>query len=135
MKTPREILFERHKGTEQKLDAIRASVVAECVRPESQPTTSIVVALWQELFWPYRRIWAGLSMVWVGIIALWLTEPGTPTHESVRVAPQMAAAVIVEQRRELALVLGETEGSQPVPPPQPPLPRPRSARRPNVAAV
>jgi hypothetical protein len=135
MKTPREILFEKHKGAEQKLDAIRASVIAECVRPEPQPTTSVVSALWQELVWPYRSIWAGLSVVWVGIIALWLTEPGTVTRKAVGIAPQMAAAVIVEQRRDLALVLGESEGSQPVPPPQRPLPRPHSARRPNIVGV
>jgi hypothetical protein len=134
MKTPREILFEKHKGAEQKLDAIRESVVSECGRRQSQQETNVFRALWQELVWPYRRIWAGLSVVWAGIIALWLTEPGTPARETVRIAPQMAAAVFVEQRRELALVLGETEGPQPVPP-QPSLPRPHSARRPDVVTV
>ena len=92
-------------------------------------------ALWRELFLPYRSIWAGLSVVWVVIIALWMTEPGTPTRETSRVAPQMAAAVIMEQRRELALVLGEPEGPQPVPPPPSLLPRPHSARRPNIVGV
>jgi hypothetical protein len=135
MKTPREILFEKHKGAEQKLDAIRANVVAECGRPRPQQETNVFMALWQDLILPYRRIWTGLSVVWVGIIALWLTEPGKPARETVRVTPQMAAAVIVEQRRELALVLGESEGPQPVPPPQLPLPRPHSARRTNAAVV
>jgi hypothetical protein len=144
MKTPREILFEKHKAAQQKLDAIRESVVSECGRPQPQQTANIpahsvgtLAALWRELFWPYRRIWAGLSVVWVGIIALRLTEPGTPVRETVRVTPQMAATVIMEQRRELALVLGETGGPQVAlpPPPQPALPRPRSERRPNIVAV
>jgi hypothetical protein len=144
MKTPREILFEKHKAAQQKLDAIRESIVSECARPRPQqaanvPTHAVgtLAAFWQELFWPYRRIWTGLSVVWVGIIALRLTEPGTAVRETVRVTPQMAAAVIVEQRRELALVLGDTGGPQVAlpPPPQPALPRPRSERRSDIFAV
>lgn len=135
MKTPREILFGKHKSAEQKLDAIRARVVAGCIRPEPQPTASIVAALWQELFLPYRRIWAGLAVVWVGIIVLHVSEPGTAAHETVPVTPQMATAVIAEQRRELALVFGEGDGPQVALPPQVPLPRPRSERRPDICTV
>jgi hypothetical protein len=135
MKTPREILFEKHRAAGQKLDAIRESIVSECGRPRPQQATNVFRVLWQELVWPCRRIWVGLSVVWVGIIALWLTEPGTAVRETVRVAPQMAAAVIVEQRRELALALGESEVPQPVPQPQPSLPRPHSARRPDTVTV
>ncbi len=135
MKTPREILFAKHKDVEGKLDAIRAAVVLECAQPEAQPAVNIFMALWQELVLPYRRIWSGLAVVWVGILALWVTEPGAAAQKTVRVAPQMAAAVIMEQRRELALVLGENGSSQVALPSPPPLPRPRSEQRQSFITV
>src|SRR5450759_2980645 len=89
MKTPRDILFARHRATAPKLDVIRQSTVAavcdrristDCAHERRSQTaattqnrlTSLVTSLlccsnkfWLELIWPCRRIWTGLATVWV----------------------------------------------------------------------
>jgi hypothetical protein len=144
MKTPREILLRRHQAAESKLDAIRNEVVAEHVaagdgeklpaRTTASPAV-VVMKLWQELVWPSRRIWAGIAAVWVVIIALRMTEPGTAVQATAGFAPQTMVAVLSEQRRELAQLLGENSVPQPALPPQPLPQRPRSERRANAVAV
>ncbi len=80
MKTPREILFARHKAAAPKLDAIRRSVVRELnnedAKTQSFPTRFAPLRLccsnkfWLELIWPCRRIWTGLATVWVLIFLI-----------------------------------------------------------------
>jgi hypothetical protein len=80
MKTPREILLARHRAAVPQLDAIRRSVVAELNRPatrEQNFLASLVAGLrngcnplWRELVWPCRRVWTGLAVVWILILAV-----------------------------------------------------------------
>jgi hypothetical protein len=76
MKTPREILFGRHQAAAPKLNAIRQSAVAAvCDRRASTnaaherrsqtAATTVLQTLWHELIFPCRRIWAGLTAVWI----------------------------------------------------------------------
>ena len=77
MKTPRDILFERHRGVVPKLDAIRHNAVAQASRlsPSEELEESktgwkpVLRLLWCELIFPSRRVWAGLAAVWILIIA------------------------------------------------------------------
>jgi hypothetical protein len=79
MKTPREILLARHGAAAPKLDAIRQEVVTDLNNKDAR-TQGLVVnfaasclgcsnKLWLELVWPCRRIWAGLTAVWILIFA------------------------------------------------------------------
>ena len=76
MKTPRDVLFERHRSALPKLDVIRQSTVAAvCDRQlgmddagERRSQTAAyndLACVLAELIWPSRRIWAGLASVWV----------------------------------------------------------------------
>lgn len=81
MKTPREILLERHRAAAPKLEAIRRAVVAEELNNQGTKEQSSgldLVAwlpvcskvLWRELVLPSQRIWASLTAVWLLIIAV-----------------------------------------------------------------
>jgi len=76
MKTPRDILLERHQATAPKLDAIRREAlnVAADVNRRKQPVRELTFAAtlanairlsFLELVWPCRRIWIGLTAVWI----------------------------------------------------------------------
>jgi hypothetical protein len=76
MKTPRDILFTRHQNAATKLDAVRQSTVAAVCdrRPSTNDAherrsqtaaTTILQTLWRELIFPCRRIWAGLTAIWI----------------------------------------------------------------------
>jgi hypothetical protein len=79
MKTPREILLERHQTAAPKLDAICRAVLAELNHQDTK-SPSLFAALvswclggskifWRELVFPCRQIWAGLAAVWILIVA------------------------------------------------------------------
>ena len=75
MKTPREILLERHRAAAPKLDAVRHEIVAGLNHQDTraQSWTTYLVSwclggsekIWLELIWPCQRIWTGLATVWV----------------------------------------------------------------------
>src|ERR1035438_7714486 len=77
MKTPRELILERHQSAEAKLKAIRAEDLAACTRSAAQPSrqrppavdfATAAVRFWQETFWPWRRAWIGMAAIWVFIL-------------------------------------------------------------------
>jgi hypothetical protein len=109
MKTPREILLERHRAAGTKLDAIRRSVVAG-LDPEAtkeQSGTNFLAAwmfgcadrLWQELFLPSRRVWSGLAAVWVLILVINFAERDPAPAGKATAAPVMMN--LAEQQRLL----------------------------------
>src|ERR1044071_2720788 len=75
MKTPREILLERHQTVVPKLDSIRNGIVTELNRQDTKAQSylsgfvSLCLGgsknLWMELVLPSRRIWASLAVVWI----------------------------------------------------------------------
>jgi hypothetical protein len=89
MKTPREILFERHQSAQPALDDIRRQVVAGLEtersgdqpvhagesrgRPETRPEASWPG--WREFLLPFRWHLAGLGAAWLVIAALSLERP------------------------------------------------------------
>jgi hypothetical protein len=60
MKTPREILLQRHQAAAPKLDAIRADVVAGLARPSAREEFS-----WRDVVRSLRWHLAAMSVVWV----------------------------------------------------------------------
>jgi hypothetical protein len=139
MKTPREVIFERHQAAEDKLKkAIQAEDLAAYARlagkPGREPQTSfsfsaIVGQLWQDMFWPWRRVWAGVAAAWLVILGMALAAGGTPESRLARIPspdPQVLA-VLREQEKSLAQMLGRA-----APPAiaRPRTPGPRSAVEP-----
>ena len=143
MKTPRELILERHQSAEAKLKAIRADALAACARsatdPVRQPSPAFdlvtaVARFWRDTFWPWRRAWVGMAAIWAFILAFSLFTGEGPRNASTRLArpdPQVLV-VLQEQKQLLTQLLG---------PGAPPLvshlrtPGPRSAAEPPPGRV
>src|ERR1039458_9511004 len=118
MKTPRELILERHQPAEAKLKAILAEDLAACTRstalasPHRPPAFDLSTAaarFWQETFWPWRRAWIGIAAIWVFILVFNLGARETPRTASAKPARPDAAelAVLQEQKQLLAQLLGK----------------------------
>ena len=117
MKTPRELILERHQSAEAKLKAIRAEELAACARSAAQPNrqpppvfdlSTAAVRFWQETFLPWRRAWIGMAAIWVFILAFGLGARETSSIASTTPArpDAEAMAVLQEQKQLLAQLLG-----------------------------
>ncbi len=73
MKTPRELLLEKHAPAMPALDVLRRVAL-----PEPR------LGAWgflREIFWPQRLVWAALAVVWAVVVTLGTTrraQPATP---------------------------------------------------------
>jgi hypothetical protein len=107
MKTPREILFERHEAAEAKLDRIRRRVVASLsASPEvglERPCPLLwLERLWQELVLPCRAAWLSVGAAWVLILVLHLANAGMPTPPH-RVATRPTGALRAQLKQQWLL--------------------------------
>lgn len=71
MKTPREILLERHKAAVLELDTLRHKTIDAELRHRNfgAIVSERLSLLWRELVWPCRGTWAALAIVWLLIFA------------------------------------------------------------------
>jgi len=139
MKTPREILFERHQSAEPRLDAIRRQVLAEHLKTDAadgnrqrQPSFSlpfVLAKLWQELVWPCRRFWIGVAAVWVVILALALITTAEAPKVAAYKPPAPNPEVLMALREQRNLLDQLLEPVAPPPVSSSPPPGPRSERR------
>ena len=139
MKTPREILFERHRQAGPRLDAVRQKALgmlppsrgADAIQPrrsERLLVQAVLRKVWRELIWPSRRAWAGMAALWLAVLAANLEMkaafPAAPALRSAHSRELIQS--FAEQRRLL------TELVRPVHPPPAaparPSNRPRSER-------
>ena len=143
MKTPRELLLNRHRDKVPKLDALREQVFANelsRMQADAMPGASlairVVLAFWNELILPARHTWAGLAAAWIVILAINTADSdGFPTaHARVASSPAEIAAAIREQQRLMAELAGVPEMRTPERP-QPAMPKPRSSRRTETSLV
>jgi hypothetical protein len=113
MKTPREILFERHRQAEPKLDAVRRKALASLpaagsvISPHSNTRAAFHRAraalrkAWLELIWPSRRVWAGMAVIWLVVLAANLEMKTTTNVSAVRSAHTRELARAFEERQRL----------------------------------
>jgi hypothetical protein len=76
MKTAREILLDRHRHMERRLEAVRAEALAN-VSGQCRPAAAAPFAVlnwpaiwWRELILPSRRLWSGLAAMWVLLLII-----------------------------------------------------------------
>jgi hypothetical protein len=138
MKTPREILLERHQTTESKLDAIRENVVARLSERENKRASNVRpwAFAWLDLFHVPRWAWGSLAAAWLVIGALNIASSDVPSA-SVSVAqvpakrsPEMRQALL-EQKRLFAELVGTLSAPADAEAPRF-VPRPRSEVRPQL---
>lgn len=133
MKTPREVLLQRHQAADAKLDQIRSGVVSQLAKTttarEQNSSARVLSKLWRELIWPKPQAWASVAALWVLIFALKLS-----THEALQVVARKssvspeAIAAVRQQKLFFAELVGTVE-LRATAPTKPVLPRPRSERR------
>jgi hypothetical protein len=125
MKTPRQILFQKHQSAESKLAKIRSDVIEEhfsyAVESSEIPRDSsrslllrLLKKLWRELCLPSRRIWTGLAAAWILILILNFSseEKSRPelAEKPLQITPTEVRMALTEQQKLLAeLVNGQPE--------------------------
>jgi len=140
MRTPREILFDRHENTAPKLDAIRREIVnvAADVNRRKQPAREFTFAAalakaitipFQELVWPCRRIWIGLAAVWILIFIFNFSQHDKSEMMARKTPPPSPEMILAfrQQERLLAELIGP-DVTRVAEPPKTFSPRPSSER-------
>ena len=118
MKTPRDILLNRHQTAAPKLDRLRREVIDQEVRAAPVPEEDLpsivqspgdwLQVLWRHALRPWRPAWMGLAVAWLVILGLHLAgngASGTVSSPSTRLAPT-AVAELQEQLKLRAELLG-----------------------------
>ena len=133
MKKPREVLLEHHQTAIPKLNAIRRRVLSTELPanppPHPWPLRCLSVP-WRELIWPCRRIWAGLAVAWLVILAASISLGDNSRTVAKRPSEPSPEMILAYWRQERLLAdLIEPHPRLVVAPPKPALPKPRSERR------
>jgi hypothetical protein len=140
MKTPREVLLQRHQSVTPRIDTIRRNVVAEMTAPaDREPAPPIAARFLREFLLPLRWHLAGMSALWLLAALLSIDRSSTPLQNAKANPPsaQVLAASLSENRRQLAEMINSPteEAAASAPVPQPFIPRRRSAIQPLFVAV
>jgi len=133
MKTPREILLEKHQGAVPRLDAVREQTMAGLSEPQRHGSGANWLAVLRQVFALPRPAWGGLVAAWVVIIALNAATGDGATRQPVTMAKQtpVSRQALAEQRR---FYVEMVRSVMPADVPEF-VPRPRSDCRPNLAAT
>ena len=140
MRTPREILFSRHRQMEPKLDDLRRATLAALARgsaPSEQAGARqersqdlgflLELTFWRHLVFSLRWHLAALSALWLGILVLSAETPaGRPTPILDRGASDAKRLLLAmrESRRQLQELIETPKAESPLP-----LAAPASQRR------
>lgn len=138
MKTPRELILEKHRSMERRLEQIRpeelaalaGAALAPTARPMRQETGLLAMAreFWEQSIRPWRRAWLGMAAAWIVILVAFAATHDTPRMARVKVrppSPEMMAAL--REQRQMMLQLFEPAASEH--PTGPRIPGPRSEHR------
>jgi len=109
MKTPKEILLQRHQAVESKLNAIRQKALAALERPGTAQS-------WRKFVFSMRWHLAGLSAVWMAVLLLNVDSPPGPNVIIARdkIPPvRVLLASLLKNRRELMELTGTPPESEP----------------------
>jgi hypothetical protein len=109
MKTPKEILLQRHRAVESKLNAVRQNALAALARPG-------LAQSWREFVFSMRWHLAGMSAVWVVVLLLSLDSASRSTVAIARgkiPSARVLLAALLKNRRELMELTGTPPVSEP----------------------
>lgn len=138
MKTPRELILEKHRGIESKLAQIRPEDLAALAQAEAmrearpvRPGFSLLDAaceFWQEAVWPWRRAWLGMAALWlVMLLAFAATDDAPRMARSKSRPPSPEVLAVLREQKQLMSQLCEPAAS--ARPAEPRLPGRRSEIR------
>ncbi len=122
MKTPRQILLDRHQAASPRLDRLRVDAISNelfeqpvTLKKQTALSSFGFAALWSELFIPYRKAWMGLGVIWVFLLGVRFATPQEEAAPSGSGGPSAVAAL--QQIRQTVAKVSEP---QPAPPPDAP---------------
>jgi len=129
MKTPRQILFDRHHSAESKLNEVRqralASLAADPTQHAAEKVSSGPMVSLRALLLSLRWHLAGMAAVWLAV-ALLNMDPSSPPPsaraERSNPSPRQLLAALRENRRQLLELIEppDVESSSARPPSRPP---------------
>jgi len=140
MKTLREILLEQHRSAVPELDAIRREIVARLDRRDAgaQNRAADLASLclgaakifWHELFFPCRRLWTGLAVIWVLILVVNVSLHDRPPAGGTAKSSSTAGLIMIlkDQQKILAELVGDRAGPADSDRPKTFSPKPRTER-------
>ena len=107
MKTPREILLNRHRAAEPALDSIRQGILAgELGRTAAASANATgpgwLTVLWQQLVLPCRSAWVGVAAAW-GVVLLLRLAAVEPARFAEYPTPKRAGATRAELKQQWLL--------------------------------
>jgi len=129
MKTPMEILFERHRGATPKIDAVRRTVIAGLADPrgaaevpaQSESSRS-GPASFREFILSMRWHLAGIGAAWILVALLNRDTSPTPVRDVAKASKPLARELLTawrENRRQM-LEMMELPVPEQTPPPNTP---------------
>ena len=110
MKTPRELLFERHRAAEPKLDTLRQKTVSRLAKaPAVNSRPSAPRSSWRDMLLSLRWHLAGLSAAWLVVLVLNIDH--SQAHSTVLAkqnipSPQQLLTALRENRRQVLELTG-----------------------------
>ena len=142
MKTPRDLLLERHHASNANLNLIRTEVLNRELRaavvPETRPADAAgfpwhwLKVIRREILRPFRWHLAGLSAAWLLIALLNLDPSSAATVRTARKdspSPQQILASLRENRRQIVELTGSpSQAREAIPSPRTFVPKRRSER-------
>ena len=138
MKTPREILFARHRAVAPKLDALRERAIEGIKEPvREEPMLHRLTASLRGFFPGPRAAWGSLAAAWIVIIVLNVaSRETTPERPAARMETKRSSETL-QALREQKRLFAEMVGSLSTPDTETPrsIPRPRSERQPAITFV
>lgn len=143
MKTPREVLLNRHRAAEPQLNSTCRTVVEELAKKKTKQQNLLLVSLlwyprifWRELIWPARRIWAGFAATWLVVVAAnladWHSSP--VTQAKTKLPPSQVLTAWRQQQKFLTELVGQTDWGD-AEKPKATTPRPRTERQATFSIV
>ena len=110
MKTPRELLFERHRAAEPKLDTLRQKTVSRLAKaPAVNSRPSAPRSSWRDLLLSLRWHLAGLSAAWLIVLVLNIdhSQASSPVLAKQNIpSPQQLLTALRENRRQVLELTG-----------------------------
>ena len=118
MKTPREILLQRHQAIEPKLDAVRRNALAAL---SGSHTPASFAQSWREFVFAMRWHLAGMSAVWIAVLLLNLgSAPGSTVviaRDKIPPARVLLEALLKNRRELMELTETPADSDSPALPP------------------
>ena len=116
MKTPRELLFERHRAAEPKLDTLRQKTVSRLAKaPAVNSRPSAPRSSWRDMLLSLRWHLAGLSAAWLVVLVLNIDHSQAPSpvlaKQNIPSAQQLLTALRENRRQVLELTGGQVVAS------------------------